>query len=186
LGIDPQAFLVGSVGRLDEAKGHDILIDAIAAMHDPRVQVIVVGDGPRRQALETQAVERGVAAAFHWFGWRIDVAAILASLDAFAQPSRFEGHSMALLEAMAAGRACVVSDLPELTGTLGDAGLRATGGDPAAFAAQLGRLRDDAALRARLGSAARTASAAYSIDVSAARYHDLYTRVAAERGRPVS
>lgn len=184
LGVDPQAFLVGSVGRLDDAKGHDILIDAIAAMQDPRVQVIVVGDGPRREALETQAAERGVAGAFHWLGWRTDVAAILVSLDAFAQPSRFEGHSMALLEAMAAGRACVVSDLPELTDTLGDAGLRAAVGDPPALAARLGELRDDGALRARLGRAARTASAAYSIDVSAARYHDLYTRVlAAERGR---
>jgi glycosyltransferase involved in cell wall biosynthesis len=186
LGIDPQAFLVGSVGRLDPAKGHDILIDAIAAMHDRRVQVVVVGDGPSRKALETQAGERGVAAAFHWLGWRSDVAAILASLDAFAQPSRFEGHSMALLEAMAAGRACVVSDLPELTSTLDDAGLQAAAGDPAAFAAQLGRLRDDGALRTRLGSAARAASAAYSIDVSAARYHDLYTRVAAERRRRLS
>ncbi len=182
LGVGPGAFLVGSVGRLDDAKGHDVLVNAIAELQDPRVEVIVVGDGPRRQALEAQAAKRGVAAKIHWLGWRTDIPAILATLDAFAQPSRFEGHSMALLEAMAAGRACVVSDLPELTGTLGDTGLRAAVGDPVALAARLGELRDDAALRTRLGHAARAACAAYSIEVSAAHYDDLYTRVAAERG----
>ena len=89
---------------------------------------------------------------------------------------------MALLEAMAAGRACVVSDLPELAGTLQDAGLAAASGDAAALAGALERLRADGPLRARLGRAARAAVQRFSIDASAERYRDLYANIAAERG----
>lgn len=174
LGAAPGQVLVGAVGRLDEAKGYDVLLAALAQLPDPRVRLVVAGDGPQRSALERLAAARGVAATVRWLGWRDDVPQLLATVDIVAMPSRYEGHSMALLEAMAAGRACVVSDIPELTGTLGEAGLRVRRGDAAALAAALGRLAGDAALRQQFGSAARRAAGAFSVEASARRYVALY------------
>ena len=129
LGASPGQVLVGAVGRLDDAKGYDILIEALAQLGDPRLRLVVAGDGPRRAALVDLAAARGLGGAVQWLGWRDDVPRLLASVDIVVMPSRYEGHSMALLEAMAAGRACIVSDIPELAGTTGEAALRVPRGD---------------------------------------------------------
>lgn len=176
------AFLIGCVGRLDAAKAHDVLVDAVAAARDPRWTVAVAGDGPEREALQIQARARGVEAQFRWLGFCDDVPALLKAVDVYVQPSRYEGHSMALLEAMAAGCACVVSDIPELAQPLGDAGCVVPAANAAAWAQALAHLQADPGLRARLGRAAQQRVQSSSIDRSAARYLAMYREIAAERG----
>jgi len=177
-----ERFVIGCVGRLDAAKAQEVLVDAVAGAQDRRWTVAMAGDGPLRGALEARARDRGVEAQFRWLGFHADVPALLAAVDVYVQPSRYEGHSMALLEAMASGRACVVSDIPELARTVGDAGCTFPSGDAAALAKVLARLQADPALRTRLGRAAQQAARSSSIDASAARYVALYREVAAERG----
>jgi glycosyltransferase involved in cell wall biosynthesis len=183
LQLENDAFVIGCVGRLDAAKAHDVLVDAVAAAQDPRWTVLLAGDGPLRDTLQTQARDRGVGAQFRWLGFFDDVPGLLAAADVYVQPSRYEGHSMALLEAMASGRACVVSDIPELAGAIGDAGCVAAAGDAGALARALGLLQADPARRAALGRAARERVQQHSIEASAERYLALYREIAAQRGR---
>ena len=178
LGVEPGTILVGSVGRLDEAKGYDVLIESMVRLADSRLRLLLVGDGPRRAALAALVADRGLAEKVRFLGWRDDVPRVLATLDVFVLPSRWEGHSMALLEAMASGRPCVVSDIPELTDVLGDACERARPGDPDALASALRALVDDAARRATLAAGARAAARRFSIEASAARYVTVYQQIA--------
>lgn len=175
-------FVIGCVGRLDAAKAQDVLVDAVAEAGDRRWIVVVAGDGPLREPLAARARDRGVESQFRWLGFHDDVPALLAAVDVYVQPSRYEGHSMALLEAMASGRACVVSDIPELVRTLDGTGAVVPAGDAPALAAALRRLQGDPELRARWGHAAQQAVQPNSIDASAAQYVALYREVAAERG----
>jgi glycosyltransferase involved in cell wall biosynthesis len=187
LGIEEDAMLAGCVGRLDEAKGHDLLLEAAARVAHPRLRLVIAGDGPQRAALEARARDLNLDRVVRWLGWREDVPRLLKTLQVFAMPSRYEGHSVALLEAMASGCACLVSDIPELRELLGDAGLHAARGDAGALAAGLRRLLDDAALRQRYGREAQRRAQGYSIDASARRYLQLYEEVlgsTAPRGGP--
>jgi len=177
LGVPEDAIRVGTVGRLDAPKGIDLLIDAVSQLENRRVHLLVAGDGPLREALEARARDRGLEDRVHWLGWRDDVPRVLASLHVFAMPSRWEGHSMALLEAMASGRACVVSEIAELRSVIGTAGEHADAGDAVAFAAALQRLIDDPGRRAALGRAAQAVAAPYSIDASAASYVTIYEEI---------
>lgn len=128
LGIAADAFLVAAVGGMERRKGFDLLIDALAGL-DARVQAVLAGGGTDadRARLQAQARERGVADRVHLLGRRADGAAVIAGCDAFVLPSRSEGFSVAMLEAMAAGR-------PILAADVGGAweGLAARGGRPPA------------------------------------------------------
>lgn len=112
LGLAEDAVLVAAVGGLERRKGFDLLIDAVASLDD-RVHAVLVGGGrdEYRRMLEHRARERGVADRVHLLGRRADGAAVTAACDVFALPSRSEGFSVALLEAMAAGKPVVAADV---------------------------------------------------------------------------
>ena len=113
LGIDLDRFargtrvldgaLVGNVARLAEQKGHRDLIAAAPMVLErhPDARFVVVGEGELRDELESLAAPLGDRFAF--LGARDDVPDVLASLDVFAFPSRFEGLCLAVIEAQAAG-----------------------------------------------------------------------------------
>jgi glycosyltransferase involved in cell wall biosynthesis len=112
LGIAEDAILLAAVGGLERRKGFDLLIDALPAL-DGRVHAILVGGGTdaERARLDAQARERGVADRVHLLGRRPDAPAVTAACDAFVLPSRSEGFSVAMLEAMAAGKPTVSTDV---------------------------------------------------------------------------
>ena len=94
-----------TVGRLEEQKGIDVLLDAavrVKAAH-PECHFLIVGDGRDRVALETRSAQLGLAATIHFTGLRADVPNLLAAATLFVLPSRWEGMANALLEAMASG-----------------------------------------------------------------------------------
>ena len=177
LGLAADAMLVGAVGRLVESKAYDDLLRAVAHLGEPRVQVLMVGDGPQAAPLRALAAQLGLASRVHWLGVRHDVPRLLKSLDVFVLPSLWEGHSVALLEAMAAGCACIVSALPELVQALGGAGVTVPPHDVEGLAAALGRLLEAPEERHRLGSQAQREVERYSIERSAQQYVSLYNEI---------
>ncbi|MEJ2480967.1 MAG: glycosyltransferase [Acidihalobacter sp.] len=156
LGIPPQAFLVGIVSVLRHAKGHRFLIEAFARLHaqNPEARLLIVGDGPGWNNLETQVRELGLQDVVTMPGTRRDAPAVLKALDVFVLPSTLEALGTAILEALAMGTpvlASRVGGIPEATGE--DAGLLCAVGDVDCLAASLQRLADEPELRRRLSEA---------------------------------
>jgi glycosyltransferase involved in cell wall biosynthesis len=128
-----------AAGRLARQKGFDLLLEALPAVvaRQPSLRVLIAGDGPERGALVRQAARLGLGARLRFLGERRDLAALLATADAFVLPSRSEGSPYVLLEAMALGT-------PIVAAAVGDVGERLEGGaagelvaaaDPAALGA---------------------------------------------------
>jgi glycosyltransferase involved in cell wall biosynthesis len=176
-GIPATAVRVGCVGRLAAEKDHEIVLEAVARLADANVHLLLIGDGERRAALAAAAARLGIAAQVHFLGWRDDVARWLRSLDVFAMPSRYEGHSMALLEAMAAGCACLVSDIPELRAQTDGSAWTAAAGDVDAWTRALRACIADPRARRERGAAAQRIAARSAIESSAAAYSELYARL---------
>lgn len=178
-GIDTTAHAV-FVGRLHPQKGLDTLIDAVDLVdrrQPGRLRISLIGDGPEREVIEAQVHRLGLSARVELAGESDDVATWLRRADLFVLPSRAEGLSNALLEAMAHGLPVVVSDIAGNSGVIEhDAnGLTFPVGDPTALADRLSLLLADEATRARLGQAARaTVEGEYDLDQVAERYIRLY------------
>ncbi len=98
------------VGRLEEQKGHDILFRALTDLHDLPWELHIFGEGALRALLENLARELGINERVHWHGVVPDMSGALANIDCVVAPSRFEGMSLAVMEAMAAGRLVVASE----------------------------------------------------------------------------
>lgn len=105
LHIDVNAFVVGSVGVLRDVKNHHMLIEAFAGFHAkvPDSVLVLVGDGPLREALQEQARCLGVSHAVRFTGFEPCVKRFLHAMDVYVQSSLKEGSPTALLEAMACG-----------------------------------------------------------------------------------
>jgi glycosyltransferase involved in cell wall biosynthesis len=105
LGLAPETFVVGTVGRLTPIKGFEHLIEAFAQLRQQaRVQdsrLVIVGDGPSRAILEQLAESHRVPAYVKFLGTRTDVYNLISAFDVFALSSLHEGVPMVLLEAMA-------------------------------------------------------------------------------------
>lgn len=141
LGIPVNAFVVGTVSRLVEQKGVDVLIRAAARLSD--MNLVIVGSGPLEGQLKRLAHSLGVNCLF--LGERQDIPEILPSFDVFALSSLWEGEPLSLLEAMACGVACVASMTPGAQDILeqGAVGALFPLGDSVALANTLRQLRDD-------------------------------------------
>lgn len=205
-GIDPRDFaaipaldglrtprVVVSVGGLRAEKGHRVLIEAapsVVARH-PEVEFRLVGEGPEEARLRRMADERGIGGAVRFLGYTRNVAASLEQAGVFVLPSLTEAFPNALMEAMAAGRAVVASDVGGVGELVEDnaTGLLVPPADPAKLAAAISRLLDDAELARKLGRRARAeVSDRYSFERMVSAFEDLYRaelgRVAAGRGWP--
>jgi glycosyltransferase involved in cell wall biosynthesis len=147
---DPYTVLF--VGRAEEAKG--VQEFATAARLLPHCRFVVAGDGSLRQEIERLGI-----ANLEVLGFREDVNALLASADVLVNPSHSEGSSLVVLEAMAAGVPCVVSDIPVLRELLRDGalGVIVPPGDSARLAQAIEALREQPEQGARWAEQARRA-----------------------------
>jgi len=154
LGLPAQAMLIGIVATLRSWKGHRYLLEALPEA----ATLVVVGDGPQREALAAQTAALGIADRVRFAGNQRDVVPWLQALDVFALPSYAnEGVPQALVQAMLAGLPCVtthVGSIDELA-IEGETALVVPAQDASALRNALERLMADAGLRARLGAAAR-------------------------------
>lgn len=111
--IPASAKVIATLGRLHEQKGHVHLLEAAKKLipEHPDALFLIAGYGPLRGQLENLAQELGIQKHVRFLGYRSDVTRILAAADIFALPSLWEGMSNALLEAMAAGKPVVATDI---------------------------------------------------------------------------
>jgi len=139
--------VVTCTARLVPHKGQAVLVDAIAKLEatHPDVALLIVGQGPERDALAARAASRGVAARVILTSRRQEeVADVLAASDVFVLPSFSEGIPLALLEAMAAGLPVVATAVPGTTDVVSDPslGLLVPSRDAGALARGIARLLD--------------------------------------------
>ncbi|MHB8841991.1 MAG: glycosyltransferase family 1 protein [Candidatus Aquicultor sp.] len=113
LGIPKDALVVGHVGRFAEQKNHNFLIDIVTeiAEREPRIHLLLIGDGPLRPVIEQKVAKMGLADRVLFAGSRHDVPKLmLGAIDIFVMPSLYEGLGLVLVEAQAAGIPCIFSD----------------------------------------------------------------------------
>lgn len=157
LGVPPAALLLLTPARLHPAKGHRDLIAALAEVRRarPEATLLLAGEGPERGALAALARGLGQASAVRFLGHREDLPDLLAAADLVVLPSLAEGLPAALLEALAAGRAAVATEVggvPEAV-TDGREGRLVPAGAPAALASAILELLAAPDRRAALGEA---------------------------------
>jgi glycosyltransferase involved in cell wall biosynthesis len=156
LGVAPDAELVACIARLHERKRQADLLEAAAmlARRRPRLRVLVVGSGPDESALRAQVDRLGLGEVVTFTGHREDVRDILHASDLVCLPSRREGAPRALLEAMAAGRPIVATDVAGTRAVVerDRTGLLVPFADPVALAGAIAEVLDSPRLALRLGA----------------------------------
>jgi glycosyltransferase involved in cell wall biosynthesis len=113
-GIPADAFVVGHVGRFEEEKNHQFLIDIVAeiAQREPKMHLLLIGDGSLRSEIQQKVIQNGLANRVTFAGLRPDIPQLmLGAIDLFLLPSIYEGLGLVLIEAQAAGLPCVFSDV---------------------------------------------------------------------------
>jgi glycosyltransferase involved in cell wall biosynthesis len=159
LGLDHRQPVVLTAGRLTHMKAQWHLVDAVPALLSrfPDLAVVLLGDGPLREALEKRAAGLGVGGAVRFPRHRTDARQLFAAADVFVLPSRHEGMPLVALEAMEAELPVVATRVigSEEAVEEGVTGALVRPGDPAALAEALGQLLSDPDRRRRQGAAGR-------------------------------
>jgi glycosyltransferase involved in cell wall biosynthesis len=182
LGIAQSDFLVGTVGMLEERKGHRYLLEAIAIVNRARdaasrIKCAMAGEGAMRDELGSLARELGIASDILFLGMVSDSRQLLDALDVFVFPSLKEGLGVALLEAMACGLPVVATRAGGVIDIVEDnrSGLLVPPRDSASIASAIASLAKDASGRSLLGSAARVRVAEnFSMDAMTRNTISLY------------
>jgi glycosyltransferase involved in cell wall biosynthesis len=157
LDLPEDALLVGVVARVVAIKGQDVFVRAVARLGDawPSARFLVVGDGSFRAECEALGRTLGVGDRIRYLGWRRDIPGILSSLDVVVLPTvmDFEGTPVALIEALAARRAVVASNVGGVAEVIheGRTGRLVPPRDPDALAAAISGLLGDPATRDAYG-----------------------------------
>lgn len=171
-------MVVGSVGRLDAMKAHDVLLQAIAQVEG--VRAVILGEGDQRPTLEALADTLGVRDRVELPGWVDDPRSHLPGFDVLAMPSRSEGFPLAMVEAMLAARPVVATRVGSMPEAVIDhqTGMLIEKNDIAGLANALRYLRDNPLERMRLGKQSREmAIAHFTVEQMTARYEQLWFKL---------
>jgi L-malate glycosyltransferase len=183
LSENPERPVVLFVGRLVKEKGVDRLLRAWASLpgHETML-LLIVGDGPLREDLESQAKKLRLFPSVRFLGHQAEVSKFYSIADLFVLPSKTEGMSNSLLEAMAAGLPVVASKVGGNKDVIEDqqSGFLVDWEDTTLCAEMLLTLLSDTELRQRMGNAARRQVSAFAMSGVAERYHNLYQAVLQE------
>ena len=159
LGLPADVRVAGTIGRLDHAKDP---LGALAALAPPlasapEARVVFIGDGPLREAVARAVARHGLAGRVLLPGRRGDARELAAAFDVFFLASRWEGFPLAVIEAMAAGLPVISYDVAGVREAVADGvnGYLLAPGDRAGWGERVAGLLADAAVRGRLGDAAR-------------------------------
>jgi glycosyltransferase involved in cell wall biosynthesis len=184
--------VVGTTATFIEQKGLDYLLEVADLLRRRQVAAVfvVVGDGPLRPQLEAQCAARGLQEMVHFAGWKRSADRTMTPLyDVLFQPSRWEAMSVVVLEAMAAGKPVVATDVGDNRHVIVDGvtGFVVPAHDVDSMADRLADLVESPALRQRFGAEGRCRhEARYTAAVMTRSYEDLYTSLAARPAAPVT
>jgi glycosyltransferase involved in cell wall biosynthesis len=182
IGFPGDATVVGAIGRLSPVKGFRYLISAFeeVASRDAKAHLLIIGEGPEKEILQKQILTSGVADRILLIARGAPLEKYLSLGDIYCVPSVNEGLGLSLMEAMAAGRACIASDV----GGISELIINETDGilvppeDPEALAAAILRLAADVRFRQQLAkNARRKAADNFSIIDSVAKTVKVYEEV---------
>ena len=185
LSISPDAVVIGYVGRMVPIKDLRTLVAAFAqaVASCSRLCLLLVGDGPERAMLEDFIRKCGVADRVRTLGWTEDLSRVYATMDICALSSLNEGTPVAIIEAMAAGKAVIatnVGGVPDVV-THEETGLLSLPGDVPALADAMVRLAASPEDRLRMGAVGRQRAATrYSIGRLVDDIENLYQSALAE------
>ena len=188
-GLSADAVLLGTVAHVFERKGYDVMLRALPAIirEVPAVQYLIVGTGDPayERQLKALAATLGVADHVHFAGFQDDVTPFLVAMSLYVHPARMEGFGIAVVEALAAGKAVVatrVGGLPEVV-EHGRTGLLVGPDDPEELSAAILSLLRDEGRRKEMGErAARVARERFDLRASVRAIDRLY-RQALTAGR---
>lgn len=176
--VDRRPFSFVLVGRLEQCKGIDLALTALAEV--PGAHLHIVGEGQKRSRLEAHARAVGVAERAHFHGYLSDPREVMAQAHAAICSSRQEGLGIALLEAMALGRPVIafpVGGVPEIV-RAGETGWMTSDRTPAALARAMRAAMSDPHRVIELGQRAREFVArSCSIERMCAAYGEVYRQL---------
>lgn len=177
LGVPHDAPVAITVGRLEYSKRQEVLIDAWEGVlaRVPEARLVLVGDGPEREALQQQATRARVHHRVVFAGARADAASLIPAGDIFVLPSRYEGWPLVLLETLAAGVPALASDVGGIEELLGPAGtLLPARAFPDAWAGAIAALLTEDGRRTELAKVSVARSKRWDAAGMASMYEALY------------
>lgn len=184
--VQRDRLVIGTVAGLRAEKNVGRLLEAFALLAKRDLaSLLIVGEGPERDALERKAAELGVAADTEFAGNVVNPAPSYGRMDIFALSSDTEQMPISVLEAMASGLPIAATNVGDVMHMVSvDNGAFVTPKDAPALAKMLGALIEDATVRARLGAANRAkAEMVYALDVMVKAHADLIAEALASRSR---
>lgn len=189
-GFPEDAFVIGTVGRIQDVKNHAGLIDAFIRLREllpeqkQRLRLAIIGDGPLLSTLRAKVQDAGIAELVWLPGAREDIADIMPFFSLFAMTSIAEGTPVVILEAMASGLPVVatkVGGIPEVV-IDNQTGKLVTAADPDAFAQALSAYLLAPEILAQQGAAGRRrVEEIYSIEAMLGSYAGLYDKLYAAK-----
>lgn len=191
LGIPSGAPVIGTVSVLRPQKALDVLLRAAAplARHQPELRILIAGEGPERERLESLARELAIEDRVLMTGFRSDVPQVLETLDVAISSSSFEGSPLAVMEFMEAACPVVatrVGGVPDLI-EHGVHGLLVPSGEVEGLTAAIQRMLDDPAAARYMGERARERRRRdFDIEVTVRRFEALYERLSGGGSLPNS
>jgi glycosyltransferase involved in cell wall biosynthesis len=187
-GCGPADVVLGCIARI-EAQKNPLFVPSLLKELPRNVHVVWIGDGSLRDSLWEKATESGVADRLVLPGWQHDARSYLCGFDVFILPSIYEGFPLAILEAMAAGLPCVVSDVDGVAEAVvdGETGLVCPPNATEIWLERIRRYTSDPRRRERAGSlAAARYRERFSLEAMARNTAEVYASACATNRRSTS
>lgn len=189
VGVSDDALVVTFVGRLDHQKGLDIYLEALAMLKRQTSQPLsawLIGGGPLADDLQRQASRAGLDGVVRFTGYQEGISGYLQASDLFVLPSRFEAMPIVILEALAAGLPCVVTDVGDNARLVedGQQGLVVPSNDVTALTTALRRLLESEQLRQEMGAKAVQKAQSFDERRMTKRVETLYGDLLDEKRAP--
>lgn len=177
LGLDDKDILVVVVGRLDRNKNNITIIKAISLTKNKNVHLVICGDGEQKDEILNLSKKLGVFDKIHLLGNRNDIPQIFSRSDIFVLASFREGLSRSIMEAMAAGLPCIVSDIRGNRDLIdiGKGGYLFPSKNFKCLAEALNRLSMDETLRNEMGNFNKLKVDQFSIKVSQEAFYSIFS-----------
>lgn len=165
IGVPAEAFLLLSVGEVNENKNHQVIVRALEKLSDPDIHYAIAGIGNEETKLLALARELGVSEQVHLLGYRNDIAELNHAANVFCFPSFREGLGLAAIEAMTCGLPLITSNVHGINDySVNDVtGYKCAPVDADGFAFAIRKLKTDAITRQRIGRCNMELSHKYSI-----------------------